>query len=232
MTAMSFNELMRKRDPRNFYRLHKQDDAWIVDDPPDPRERPGDPGAAGADIEGNGDHHSVIECAARWLVRSNKKPGIDAAREWLNGKHGQSFLQRNAAHFGKRQRPAALRKMTPKPAAPVNITSADLVGAAKLHALAKHPKDAPDLAFTKMIADSTDEDGAAFRRVNAKLRRAELYPGSASPTPAYDALVAKAEALRNADPKLTKEQSFAKAYDGNPELREAERAERRRALGA
>jgi hypothetical protein len=72
-----------------------------------------------------------------------------------------------------------------------------------------------------------------FRRAHAKLRHRELYGKSASaPTPAYNAITAKAEALRKADGKLTKEQAFAKAYQDHPDLAQRERAERYKAIGA
>jgi hypothetical protein len=220
MTAMSFNELMRKRDPRNFYRMHKQDDAWVVDDPLDPRQRPGDP------IENtSGDENTVAARALRWLLRAGKFANEADALDWLiNHPRGHAFLQRNAAHFGKRQRPA------PKPAAAVTITSEQLVEAAKVHAVEKYGGP-PDVAFVKLL-QSDDGDGTSFRRVNAKLRHRELYGASASgPRPAFDAVTAKAVELRKADPKLSQAQAFAKAYADNPELRERERSERRRALG-
>jgi hypothetical protein len=221
---MSFNQIMKRERERSFYRraarTQDMDDDLINE--PDPRSRPGDPGGDDHIPEDIGDGDTVMERAARWLVRSGKTADIVDARAWLNTMRGATFLSRFGEHFGKRQRVAK-----------VKATSTELVDAAKVHAVAKHPTDAPDVAFTKMIADPTDADGAAFRRVNAKLRHRELYGKSASaPTPAYDALTAKAEALRKADPKLSKEQAFAKAYDGNPELREAERAERYKAIGA
>jgi hypothetical protein len=235
MVAQSFNQIMKSERTRDFYRraARTQDIDDNLIDEPDPRERPGDPG--GDDRIGDDDPSSRAERVARALTRAGKFADEGTALNWLlDTQRGQFYLQRMSRHFDKRciAKPVTMRKTEPKSAALVNTTSQDFVAAAKVHAVAKHPNVAPDIAFTKMITDPADEDGAAFRRVNARLRRGELYPGSTSPTPAYDALTAKAEALRKADPKLTKEQSFAKAYDGNPELREAERAERRRALGA
>jgi hypothetical protein len=230
---MSFNDLM-KRDrarerTRNFYRraarTQEIDDNFI--DKPDPRERPGDPGGDARIPKDNGDA-SVIERMARALVRSGRFEDDGAALDWLcNSQRGQFYVQRMSSHFTtKRQR------AVPKPpAAPVNVSSAQLVEAAKACAVEKFG-GAADVAFAKLAA-LPDDEGEMFRRAHAKLRHRELYGKSASaPTPAYNAITAKAEALRKSDPKLTKEQAFAKAYDGNPELREAERAERYKAIGA
>jgi hypothetical protein len=230
MVALSFNEVLRKyRHQRGLLaRARKRNIFDDIEDDDDvverARERPGD---AGADItDDNGDGDSTIEAAARWLVRSRKTPDMDAARAWLNTMRGATFLARSGKHFGKRQR-AAMRKT--EPATP--ITSQQLVEAAKACAVEKYGGP-PDVAFVKLL-ESDDGDGASLRRVNAKLRHRELYGASASaPTPAFDALKREAEALRKADPKLTKEQSFAKAYDSNPQLREAERAERYRKINA
>jgi hypothetical protein len=88
-------------------------------------------------------------------------------------------------------------------------------------------------AFAKVFSGDTTE-AVTFRRAIQALKnfpRAERGPAvaGAEPGAAYAALVAKGEALRKADPSLTKEMAFAKAFSdpANRELARAERAANR-----
>jgi hypothetical protein len=95
-------------------------------------------------------------------------------------------------------------------------------------------------AFARIFS-ANDDDGIALRRAIAIAKAApfawlephvdkQAVVGSGS---AYDALMAKAAQLRQRDPTLSREQSFAKVYadPDNSELSQRERAESRPTAG-
>jgi hypothetical protein len=82
--------------------------------------------------------------------------------------------------------------------------------------------------FVKMFC-AMDDDGLAIRKATQVLKGFGTGPTRAAVAggTAYDALLVKADELRRREPGLTKEQSFAKAYQQNPELAARERSENR-----
>jgi hypothetical protein len=113
------------------------------------------------------------------------------------------------------------------------MTEHALTEAITEHAKRLYPGLSPAVAFSKVFGADTPE-AATFRRAIDAVKsfprpeRGAAIAGAA-PGQAYAALVAKGEALRAADPSLTREMGFAKAFSApeNRELAAAERAANR-----
>ena len=105
-----------------------------------------------------------------------------------------------------------------------NISEHDLVKVVA-DTVTRLPGETREQAFVRAFS-ADDEEGLAMRKAVQVLKRHPRAEGTVSGS-AYDAIVAKATELRKREPSLTREQSFAKAYQENPDLAREERRQNR-----
>jgi hypothetical protein len=99
--------------------------------------------------------------------------------------------------------------------------------------------ESPEQAYSRFLTETGDGRTLyqAFKRAPQGPQAETAAPAAKNtpePTPSYRRLMAKAEALREAEPTLTREQAFTKVYTDprNGEVAMAERAEHRAASSA
>jgi hypothetical protein len=113
---------------------------------------------------------------------------------------------------------------------PGGISEVEMTKLITEEAQREHPGLSSAAAFTKLFVENS-ERGIIFRKAIAACRGFATQPASkqavSTSGTSYDQLMVKANELQKREPHLSREQSFAKAYQQNPELARAERAANR-----